>query len=79
VILNETFAKICDSENLIKLHGVVAGDCVGSYSAGGKNILASKQNIVRSEVLTAVLLKTQVFWDDTLCRLVSNCRRFEVL
>jgi len=29
------------------------------------------------EVLTAVLLKTRVFWDVTQCRLVYICRSFE--
>jgi len=33
---------------------------------------------VRFEILTAVLVKIQVFWEVTQCRLVYSCRRFEV-
>lgn len=31
------------------------------------------------EVLAAVLMKIQVFWDATVCRLVNSYRRFEGL
>jgi len=38
----------------------------------------SNMHNVRFENLTAVLVKIQVFWDVTQCRLVNICRRFEV-
>ena len=45
------FAKVGNSESLSKLHGVISGDYFGFYSAGLTDVLASKQNTVRSEVL----------------------------
>ena len=33
---------------------------------------------VTFEILTAVLVKIQVFWDVRQCRLVNSCRRFVV-
>jgi hypothetical protein len=34
------------------------------------------RSIVKSEILTALFMKIQVFWKVTLCRLVNIYRRF---
>jgi len=40
--------------------------------------IAVKYNVLRSEVLTVVLLKVEVFWAVMLCKLVNRCLYFEL-
>lgn len=39
--------------------------------------LAMHLRIVRSEILTAMVMKIQVFWDLTSFRMANRCRHFE--
>ena len=39
--------------------------------------IAVKYNVARSEVLTLVLPKVEVFWYVMLCKLVNGCLYFE--